>query len=515
MCYKGAAVFGHWLKASPRVRAEILIAGPQILQAGFAAATDLFTYRAAAKLYGWGSRTSLVALALTVLSPWNWFASTRTFSNSLETTLTIVAIDFWPWEWFLESHQAGKKSNGSLNTSKRSPPAKNEDEDNSVPDDLTISLAAAAMACILRPTNLLVWSTITFAVMLRGLSARKTVELAQAAFFCGGTVLAVSVAMDRHFYGDWVFPPLKFVYFNVVQSLAVFYGRNRPDYYFTEGLPLMLTSALPFAGIGMWKALRSTNARTGIKADNKGTIKFILALAVASSVMALSLISHKEVRFIFPLLPVLHVLAAGPITEFLWPDSTRLKRDRAALIALGILVNIGIAGYTTYIHQQGVVDVIHYLRHEYEAKHMLSDAQSEMTVGFLMPCHSTPWRSHLVYPDINAWALTCEPPLHLTPDQREGYLDEADVFYADPAAWIDTNMKDIKTGMDNASIESKESGDQATKAWPEYLIFFERLRPLIEKKLEGSKYGECWRGFNTHWHDDRRRAGDVVVWCTR
>ena len=515
MCYKGAAVFGHWLKASPDVRAEILIAGPQVLQAGFAAATDLFTYRFAAKLYGWGSRTSLAALALTVLSPWNWFASTRTFSNSLETTLTIAAIHFWPWEWFLGSSQASEKSNDTPKTSKKSPQGKIEEVETSPPDDLTISLAAAAIACILRPTNLLVWITITFAMMFRGLSAPKTVALAQAAFFCGGTVLAVSVAMDKHFYGDWVFPPLKFVYFNVVQSLAVFYGRNRPDYYFTEGLPLLLTTALPFAGIGMWKALRLTNSRSGSRGDDKGTIKFMLALAVTTSVLALSLISHKEVRFVFPLLPILHVLAAGPIVEFLWPDSTRLKKDRAAWIALGILVNIGIASYTTYIHQQGVMDVIHYIRHEYEAKHLISDAGPEMTVGFLMPCHSTPWRSHLVYPDINAWALTCEPPLHLTPDQREGYLDEADVFYANPKAWIETNMKDIKTGLDYASIGGKGSGDQATKAWPEYLVFFEQLQPVIEKKLEGSKYEECWRGFNTHWHDDWRRAGDVVVWCMR
>lgn len=35
---------------------------------------------------------------MSVLSPWNWFCSTRTFSNSLETTLTIVAMYYWPWE---------------------------------------------------------------------------------------------------------------------------------------------------------------------------------------------------------------------------------------------------------------------------------------------------------------------------------------------------------------------------------------------------------------------------------
>lgn len=36
---------------------------------------------------------------LTVVSPWQWFCSTRTFSNCLETTLTVVALYFWPWRW--------------------------------------------------------------------------------------------------------------------------------------------------------------------------------------------------------------------------------------------------------------------------------------------------------------------------------------------------------------------------------------------------------------------------------
>jgi GPI mannosyltransferase 3 len=35
---------------------------------------------------------------MTVLSPWQWYCSTRTFSNSLETTLTIAALCYWPWE---------------------------------------------------------------------------------------------------------------------------------------------------------------------------------------------------------------------------------------------------------------------------------------------------------------------------------------------------------------------------------------------------------------------------------
>jgi hypothetical protein len=42
-------------------------------------------------------------LALTALSPWQWYTSTRTFANSFETTLTIMALSWWPWDWFLEA----------------------------------------------------------------------------------------------------------------------------------------------------------------------------------------------------------------------------------------------------------------------------------------------------------------------------------------------------------------------------------------------------------------------------
>ena len=37
-------------------------------------------------------------------SPWQWFCSTRTLSNCLETTYTIIALESWPWKWSLSTH---------------------------------------------------------------------------------------------------------------------------------------------------------------------------------------------------------------------------------------------------------------------------------------------------------------------------------------------------------------------------------------------------------------------------
>jgi phosphatidylinositol glycan class B len=173
-----------------------------------------------------------------------------------------------------------------------------------------------------------------------------------------------------------------------------------------------------------------------------------------------------------------------------------------------------------------------------------------MTVGMLTPCHSTPWRSHLQYPPsetlagIRAWALTCEPPLGLNATEKADYLDEADMFYADPQTWLKKNMsrhpprrKDgtRATGfasgvfapdprhkralninseiLDTAREEQFWSTGQGRRPWPDYLIFFAQLEPTLQVSLRGSGYLECKRLFNSHWHDDRRRTGDLVIWC--
>ncbi|KAL1624461.1 glycosylphosphatidylinositol anchor biosynthesis [Diplodia seriata] len=205
---------------------------------------------------------------------------------------------------------------------------------------------------------------------------------------CG--VLALSIVADRRYYGLWTFPPLRFVHFNIAKSLAVFYGTNRPDYYLTEGLPLLLTTALPFTVYGAQQA----------------------------------------------------------------------------------------------VHQRGVVDVLHMLRRQHESQ-ALDGGSGNTTVGFLMPCHSTPWRSHLVYPDINAWALTCEPPIDVPLDRRASYLDEADEFYIDPGpvAWLGQHMESVGTIRGKGHVskdkdEHKTHSSDPKRPWPKYLVFFQPLEAI-------------------------------------
>lgn len=365
-------------------------------------------------------------------------------------------------------------------------------------------------------------------------------------------ILLLSLLVDRLYYQGWTFPPLRFLYFNIAQSLAVFYGRNDWHYYISQGYPLLLTTFVPFGVVGVYQSLFPPDVPpkySNCSARTK-TIRRQLATTATFVPLILSFISHKEVRFVYPLLPLLHVLAAAPFTTFFLPAvSPAIPRSsglqpKVYLLGLIVLANVAIAIFTTTLHQTASLEVMSYLRDQH-AEHYLSQppsdflapAPSTMTVGFLMPCHSTPWRSHLIHPSIKAWALTCEPPVNFNASQRASYIDEADQFYADPTGFLSMALGDppapkiseaswfgwlvrgrkVKEGFGKPDLEEADAWDgrEGCKIWPEYLVFFEQMEATMKVVLKGSAYRECWRGWNSYGHDDWRRRGDMVVWCLR
>lgn len=126
-----------------------------------------------------------------------------------------------------------------------------------------------------------------------------------------------------------------------------------------------------------------------------------------------------------------------------------------------------------------------------------------------MPCHSTPWRSHLVYPGLSAYALTCEPPLHTQPNtpERDLYRDEADRFYDNPIPFLRQEL--FAPGNPVVPV-------------PRYIVGFEGIEPWLGEFLntpEGKRLGiaqltRVWAGFNGFFNEDWRRAGYMIVWDT-
>ena len=389
------------------------------------------------------------------------------------------------------------------------------------------------------------------------------------------TALMMSSIVDRLYYGTWTLPLLRFLDFNINRSLAVFYGANRRDYYLTEGLPLLLTTAVPFAVIGTWNALlkmdlwkkqvqkaqerhemdrmvKSEDPSVYEKRRHQDTALSALCVLAWTCVVfpaILSCIKHKEVRFIYPLLPMLHVLAGWPLASFACSSgfifslhsipAQPLKKIKSVTLLVLVTINICISYYVSIVHQRGVIEVIHQLRKIHEnqlvatAERTAFDFDPSKTAAtiptakegivtsfaILMPCHSTPWRSHLVHPNLQGWALTCEPPVDVPIDKRPQYLDEADQFYADPVAWLRQHMRrdQITSADDQANSNFKINADIAEEVegrqWPSLIIMFSQLESVLGQYLQEKGYERCWSIFNTHWHDDWRRRGDVAIWC--
>jgi len=106
--------------------------------------------------------------------------------------------------------------------------------------------------------------------------------------------------------------------------------------------------------------------------------------------------------------------------------------------------------------------------------------------------------------------LGCEPPLD---PADPSYMDEADIFYAGPRRFL----------LDRFDGPPAK-GSAQSQSWPTHLIMFEALLEMEDEHYlrgllldkgdnETGMYHECARFFNTHFHGDWRRKGDVIVLC--
>lgn len=218
------------------------------------------------------------------------------------------------------------------------------------------------------------------------------------------------IYMDYLFYGSLVFIPFNFLHFNIIQSISLFYGINSWHWYISQGLPIILTTFILFIIIGINSSRK--------KPHDWQHIKPLLQL-IAWVIMGYSLLGHKEFRFLYPLLSIFIIIAGYGLKELQESseDSNNDNDDNSnhnnnnfisqrylkfSIIFL-IVTNLPLIYYANTVHQKGVVEVMDYLRKEVDNKKV-------QDIGFMMPCHSTPFYSNL-HRNVTMWFLTCEPPL--------------------------------------------------------------------------------------------------------
>src|SRR6266850_3507075 len=202
--------------------------------------------------------------------------------------------------------------------------------------------------------------------------------------------------LDSVYNGAPTLTLLNFLRVNV-SSVSLFYGSAPWHYYLTQAFPLLVGPTLPFVLHGAYLAFMESSRH-----------RRLLLYTVIWTSAVFSCVGHKEWRFLHPLVPIMHLLAARSLISLYdrssprnSPRNTGLSMKRTHLVLLTLL-SIAPSLYVMRWHSSAQIGVLSYLRDRPDTE--------LRSIGFLMPCHSTPAQSHL-HRRIPLWHLSCEPPL--------------------------------------------------------------------------------------------------------
>ncbi|CEP61487.1 putative glycosylphosphatidylinositol-alpha 1,2 mannosyltransferase LALA0_S03e03950g [Lachancea lanzarotensis] len=461
-----------------------IIYGPKIMMAVLAGFGEWYAISFAAKVYkscfeidmkNKTRESALVkrnALIISVTNFFNCFFITRTFSNTFEMDLTCIALYYWDW------------SGGHNVTSTK----------------FTVSLILGIFLCFQRPTNAFIWLPFGLFLTLNLLRTHRFKTLARLIYkvlFTLIFVIAVNLAVDYYFYGKIMFPALRFIKFNYTSALSEFYGTAPWHFHLCQSVPLIAGYSLPLVILGFY-SLRSTT-KNSLFNDPLKQIKLVIILEI----LIFSVIGHKEFRFMYNLQPFFLVISSIVLLGVLPKAQNGRPKPLKWYFWMPPFISVVAALALSSHHETGVIEVTKYL-------HYIPKVHS---IGFVMPCHSTPWQSYIHRNNTqNLWSISCEPPLHLLqdPSAREKlhhYMDESDCLYDDAPKFIYQNFPP-------AFRKNLRSPDKKwTYEWPEYLVIFEQLDDLyLNSYLADSGYRVDARFFNTLSHWDSRRSGDVIVY---
>ncbi|XP_075753401.1 GPI alpha-1,2-mannosyltransferase 3 [Pelodiscus sinensis] len=394
---------------------QLLIWIPRLVQALLSALADVKLYSFVRHLEN--AETAKWVYLCQLCSWFTWYCCTRTLTNTMETVLTIFALFYYPLE--------GSKTRRSCKY-----------------------LTWVALAFIIRPTAIIPWIPL---VLWHFWQEQKKVDLVLYGYIPVGLVtLVLSLIIDRVFFGEWIMVQLNFLKFNVLQNLGTFYGSHPWHWYLTQGLPVILSTHLPFLIHGCIQAPKRYR---------------IFLVVVVWTVLVYSTLSHKEFRFIYPVLPFCMVFCGYSLKQ--------LKTWKKSAITFLLVSNLLPALYTGLIHQRGTLDVMIHMQQLCNYSN-----QSQTSVFIMMPCHSTPFYSH-VHCSLPMRFLQCPPDL----TGNVSYLDEADIFYSNPLKWLNEEFY-------NGTL-------------PSHLVVFSVLEQEISSFLVLNGYEKTATIFHTHMPQGR------------
>lgn len=407
---------------------QFLIWIPRLGQALLSAVADIRLYSLLKQLEN--QEVAQWVFLCQLCSWFTWYCCTRTLTNTMETSLTALALFYYPLE--------GSRSVNSIKYS-----------------------LLVALACVVRPTALIPWVPLLFRHFYQ---EQRKLHLTLHHFLPVGFItFSLSLIIDRIFFGQWTLVQLNFLKFNVLQNLGTFYGSHPWHWYLSQGFPVVLGTHLPFFIHGCFLAPRRLH---------------ILLLTVLWTLLVYSMLGHKEFRFIYPVLPFCMVFCGYSLAH--------LKTWRKAALSFLLLSNVPLAFYTGLVHQRGTLDVMNHIQKVCPR----GPDPASASVFIMMPCHSTPYYSHVHCP-LSMRFLQCPPDL----TGKTQYLDEADMFYLNPLRWLQQEFHS------NASL-------------PTHLVTFNVLEKEINTFLTSGNYERAATFFHTHW-PERRTGSHIHVYERR
>lgn len=418
-------LYFHMLKFCQLDTTNAVVFGPHILQAFLTALCDVSVYYLCLKIY---NNTNIATISFTLqLSSWFvYYTGSRTLSNTAEMCFACIGLSFFP---FFQS--SGYDSD-------------RKQRENS----LFLALLFGGIACIIRPTSLIIFGVLLLSALKRGGFIFNLIASGVKVFPC---LLLLSFGVDFYYYQEFCLVHWNFFKFNVFQNLSGFYGVHPFHWYLTQGLPVVLFVQIVFVVCGFCCGKKN------------GVISLITVLYV----LIHSLIEHKEFRFLLPIVPLFMCIAGHGLQEL----SKLFKWKQTILLLITLLMNIFPVTYFSVIHQRGVLDVVKYLRHEIETR-------KDIDVLYLMPCHSTPYYSY-IHCNISMRFLTCHP------NQTNGYIEEAEKFYANPSEWLE--MEVVNNELYN----------------PTHVVAFDVLAQTAKDILPLSGYSKEITFFHSHFPEGR------------
>ncbi|KAI3643872.1 hypothetical protein MP228_010036 [Amoeboaphelidium protococcarum] len=449
---------------------------PKLLSALISSVGEYYSLRFISKYFPSFDKNSILIVHLC----WWYqiFTSGRYLSNTVEQCLTTVALYYWPW-------------NGDYTR-------------------IYTSVTIALVSFCIRPTSPIIWIYLFIMLIIRNVPFKRWFQAVTLCSILGVIVISLSTVLDTVFYSATTSSLYNFIQFNLIQNLSSFYGIHSPWWYITSGLPTILLTFTPFAYLAVTVNITGVGSRESstLSSSRQQQQQILLdcTWSLILTVGMLSLVQHKEFRFLSSLylpLMLLSIQGVDMVLTFII-NKKGARRFGKALFWFTVSVQLIAGLYFALVHQRGVLELMDVLHQDREVMLKQPEAQ-QFSVLFAMPCHSTPWFSMFHRKSLGGNSfndksddlprmhyLTCLPPLNADAAQMDNYQDESDIFYQDPVKYLNALLSE--------------------QLYSHVVLFKDLESEAILSILSAYKYQVSKSIFNSHFHDDRRRQGDILIY---